>query len=92
MERNSWSDEEKRVPIEGIADTSIKLKRYEDAVEHYEKLVDLWPEDRWYTYRYGVSLALDGSNPKIRKAIEILQKLFHPAAVRIDRSKNWPSV
>lgn len=76
MERNSWSDEEKRVPIEGIADTSIKLKRYEDAVEHYEKLVDLWPDDRWYTYRYGVSLALDGSNPKIRKAIEILQKLF----------------
>ncbi|MDM4018174.1 protein kinase domain-containing protein [Roseiconus lacunae] len=83
MEQHGWPDEQKCDAIEGIGEVSIRLKRYEQAVTHFERLTELLPGQTWYRYRYGVSLALEASNPMLRKSIEVLQSLYdeHPSAL-----------
>ena len=76
MEQHGWSDDEKRDAIEGLGEVNIRLKRYEHAVHQFERLSTTWPDHHWYQYRYGVALALEGSDPKLRKSIEVLQDLF----------------
>ena len=66
----------KRDAIEGLAEVNVRLKRYEQAVAHFERLAKTWPEQRWFRYRYGVALGLEGSDAKLRKSIEVLQALF----------------
>jgi tetratricopeptide (TPR) repeat protein len=75
MEHHGWNDTERRDAVEGLAEISVRLKRYEDAVQHFGFLVDRWPDRRWYRYRYGVALGLDGSPTRVRKSIEVLQAL-----------------
>lgn len=83
MEQHGWSDDEKRDAIEGLGEVNVRLKRYEQAVEHFERLADTWPDHHWYRYRYGVALALEGSDAKLRKSTEVLQSLYeqHPSAL-----------
>jgi serine/threonine-protein kinase len=83
MEQHGSSDDEKRDAIEGLGEVNVRLKRYEQAVAHFERLAETWPEHHWYRYRYGVSLALEASDAKLRKSIEVLQSLYdeHPSAL-----------
>jgi tetratricopeptide (TPR) repeat protein len=76
MEQHGWSDEEKRDAIEGLGEVNIRLKRYEEAVGHFERLAESWPDHHWYRYRYGVALALEASDTKLRKSIEVLESLY----------------
>lgn len=76
MEQHGWSDEEKRDAIEGLGEVNIRLKRYEQAVGHFERLAESWPDHHWYRYRYGVALALEASDTKLRKSIEVLESLY----------------
>lgn len=76
MEQHGWQDDEKRDAIEGLGEVNVRLKRYEQAVEHFERLATTWPDHHWYRYRYGVALALEASDPKLRKSIEVLQSLY----------------
>lgn len=75
MEQHAWSEEERRDAVEGLADVNVRLKRYGDAVQYFALLAERWPERRWYRYRYGVTLGLDGSSARLRKSIEVLQRL-----------------
>lgn len=83
MEQHGWSDEENRDAIEGLGEVNVRLKRYEQAVVHFERLATNWPEHHWYRYRYGVALALEASDSMLRKSIEVLQSLYeeHPSAL-----------
>jgi serine/threonine protein kinase len=76
MEQHGWSDDEKRDAIEGLGEVNVRLKRYEQAVTHFGRLVETWPDHRWYRYRYGVALALEASDATLHKAIEVLQSLY----------------
>ena len=76
MEQHGSSDDEKRDAIEGLGEVNVRLKRYEQAVTHFERLAETWPDHRWYRYRYGVALALEASDGKLRKSIEVLQSLY----------------
>ena len=75
MEEHGWNEEERRDAVEGLADVNVRLKRYGEAVQHFAQLAERWPERRWYRYRYGVTLGLDGSTARLRKSIEVLQRL-----------------
>lgn len=75
MEQHGWSEEERRDAREGVAEVYVRLKQYEDAVQHFGVLAERWPERRWYRYRYGIALGLDGSQARVRKSIEVLQRL-----------------
>lgn len=83
MEQHSWPDSDKRDAIEGLGEVNVRLKRYEQAVKHFERLAETWPDHHWFRYRYGVSLALEASDSSLRKSIEVLQSLYeeHPSAL-----------
>jgi eukaryotic-like serine/threonine-protein kinase len=76
IEQHGRPDEEKRDAVEGLAEVNVRLKRYEVAVPHFQFLAERWPERRWYRYRYGVALGLEGSTSRLRKSIEVLQGVF----------------
>jgi serine/threonine-protein kinase len=73
MKYNGWSNENMRTASEGLSDLNIKLKKYEEAAKGYEWLSRNWPENRYYTYRYGVALGISGN---FEKSIHVLQKLY----------------
>jgi tetratricopeptide (TPR) repeat protein len=76
MEKHGWPDDEKRDAIEGLGEVNVRLKRYEEAAEHFQRLAETWPDHHWYRYRYGVALALEASDTGLRKSIEVLQSLY----------------
>jgi tetratricopeptide (TPR) repeat protein len=76
MEQHSWPDSDKRDAIEGLGEVNVRLKRYEQAVKHFERLAETWPDHHWFRYRYGVSLALEASDSSLRKSIDVLQSLY----------------
>ena len=81
MKSCDLGEEELRGPAEGLAEVEVRLKRYEDASEHFQWLVSKWPDNRWYRYRLAISLGLAG---RYRKSIELLKALndpLHPSAL-----------
>src|SRR5262249_15316668 len=77
MEQHGWADEEKRDAVEGLAEVNVRLKRYEEAVKHFQFLVERWPDRRWYRYRFGVALGLEGRVNGLRKSIEVLHGVYN---------------
>jgi serine/threonine protein kinase len=73
MKHNGCSDEELRSASEGLSELNIKLKKYDEAAKGYEWLAKNWPDNRWYSYRYGVALGISGN---YQRSIDILQKLY----------------
>ena len=82
LESQAASEEALREAIDGLAEVTVQLKRYEEAVGHYKWLVDRWPEKKWYRFRYGVALGLAG---QYRKSVEVLLELQqdHPGLAAI---------
>ena len=80
IEVNGWSDNDQREAYEGLADVSIRLKRYEAAVKAFVWLHERWPDKPWYRYRLGVAYGLAG---RYEKSIELLLPLNEnePAAL-----------
>ncbi|MCB1066192.1 MAG: protein kinase [Verrucomicrobiae bacterium] len=72
MESNGWKDGDQREAHEGLAEVSVRLKSYEDAVKNFEWLIERWSEKRWYRYRLGVAYGLAA---RFDKSIEALQPL-----------------
>ena len=72
MEANGWSEQEQQEAYEGLADVTVRLKKYEESVKAFAWLHDRWPRKDWYRYRLGIALGLAG---RYRKSVEILQPL-----------------
>jgi tetratricopeptide (TPR) repeat protein len=72
MQAQGYSEDELKDAVEGLAETSIRLKLYEEAAHNYEWLSVRWPEKRWFRYRLGVSLGLSG---RYQRSLDVLKHL-----------------
>jgi len=75
MEQQNHPMEDRREAIEGLADVHVRLKNYDDAAPRFKELVEHWPDNRWYRYRYAIALGLEASDAGISQSIKLLQEL-----------------
>jgi len=82
LDQQGAGDDIMRDAVEGLAEVSVELKRYEDAVDEFCWLVSRWPNRKWYRFRYGVALGLAG---QYHKSLEVLLRLQqdHPGLAAI---------
>ena len=87
MEQQNHPMEDRREAIEGLADVHVRMKQYDDAAPRYKELVDSYPDNRWYRYRYAIALGLEASDAGINESIKILQQLHEEEASALVAAK-----
>lgn len=77
MENNDYPDTDLKDAIEGEAEMNIHFKQYENAVSNFRWLAEVFPLKRWYRYRYGVALGLEG---RFDESVKVLQNVYEEGA------------
>lgn len=73
MESNDYSAVEIKDAVEGEAEMNVHFKKYEKAAQNFRWLSEEFPGKRWYRYRYGVVLGLEG---RFEESVKVLQTVY----------------
>jgi eukaryotic-like serine/threonine-protein kinase len=73
MEANDFPEIELKDAVEGEAEMKVYFKKYEEAGKDFRWLAETFPQKRWFRFRYGVVMGLEG---RFNESIKILQEVY----------------